>query len=32
MMEMEADAHPWRSWVDLRPASLDLWLRHARAA
>lgn len=32
MMSMQADEHPWRSWVDLRPASLDLWLRHARTA
>ena len=32
MMAMEQDPHPWRSWVDLRPASLDLWLRHARVA
>jgi asparagine synthase (glutamine-hydrolysing) len=31
MVAMGEDLNPWRSWVNLRPASLDLWLRHARA-
>ncbi len=32
MRTMERSAHPSTSWANLRPVSLDLWLRHAYAA